>query len=488
MSAISHKLLTTYPQIDDIFKKLREEGEDKSGVASLLDRKKLLLEEQKNYSILEKKEMQHFGGGWSWFDKGEIDIYMTQYLLEWFGKLKNFAINRTDDKMMQMAIDYLDKRIESKYKALLEKDKKGETRLEFDHLDSMSIYYLYIRGFYKSPILSKEAYSYYLNQAKKYWSKRGLYEQAMVALTLNKKLGKNEAVKIANSIKREAIIDSDLGIYFNYNSLESETVSPIEKHTMLMELFREVTKDEETIELMKIWLLKNREDNHWKTTKSTVSAVYALLSDSAWILNKNELVDIEFNTTIDYNSTLNSVKEQETKGIEYLRVVFDSFDKNMSKVKVTNPNSSPVWGEISWQYLEDLDSIDSFKPLPVTITKKLTPMDKSRVKVGDKIRVKIDIRVDRDMRFVLLKDEVASAFAFVDTVSRSVDDKLKYYKSVKDDAIYLFFKTLPKGLYSFEYSLFATHRGEFSGGLTTIKSIYSPKFMNYIKGETILVE
>ncbi len=487
VNAIAHKLLTIYPKVDKIFKNWGEESKDKEqkNLAKLFNIKRLISEEKKNYTKLDIKEMQHYGGGWSWFDKGKIDTYSTQYILEWFGKLKNFGINKTNTEMLGVATAYIDKKIASKYKTLLEKVKKGETKLEDNHLDSMVIEYIYSRGFYKFPILSKEAYKYYLNQAKKYWSRRGIYEQAMIALTLNKKLGKNEAVKIANAIKRKAIIDSDLGMYFKYYNLNNQTISPIEKHTMIMELFREVLKDKNSIELMKIWLIKNREDNHWRTTKATVSAIYALLSDNAWILNKNKLVNIEFNTTIDYKPTLEKAKERATKGIEYLNVVFNNFDKNMSTIKVTNPNNNPVWGELSWQYFKDLNKTEIFNPLPVTITKKIIPINKSSIKIGDKIKVKIDIKVDKNLKYILLKDEISSAFTPVNISSKN---RLGYYKSVKKSTTYFFFESLPKGDYSFEYLLFVTQKGEFNSGLTTIKSIYSPNFMSYIKGGKVLIK
>ncbi len=491
VNSIAYKLLTISPKVDKIFRKWKDKSKDKErrDISLLFNTKRLLSEEKKNYTQLTKKGRQYYGGGWSWFDNGKVNIYLTQYILEWFGKLKKFGINRTDTEMLGVAIAFIDKKIEFKYKELLIKVKRGETKLESNHLDSMIIHYLYVRGFYKFPIISKEAYRYYLNQAKKYWSREDIYEQAMIALTLNKKLAKNEAIKIVNSIRRQAVVDSDLGMYFKSYNRNNRIISAVERHSMIMELFREVAKDKKSVELMKIWLLKKRENNHWETIKATISAIYALLSDNAWILNKNRLVDIEFNTTINYKPILEKSKKRTTKGIEYFKVLFHDFNKSMSTIKISNPNSSSVWGEISWQYFKDLDKVKRFKKLPITFTKKIISTHNNSIKMGDKIEVKIDIKVDKDMKFILLKDEIASAFTPVNIINTNIKKNgLDYYKSVNKSNVYLFFEALPKGIYSFNYSLFVTHKGEFNGGVTTIKSIFSPEFMSYVKSKKILIE
>jgi len=56
----------------------------------------------------------------------------------------------------------------------------------------MLIHYLYARSFYtfKMPKEIQIAHDYYLEQAKKYWTTKGLYEQGMIALTLALKMKK----------------------------------------------------------------------------------------------------------------------------------------------------------------------------------------------------------------------------------------------------------------------------------------------------------
>ena len=81
----------------------------------------------------------------------------------------------------------------------------------------------------------------------------------------------------------------------------------------------------------------------------------------------------------------------------------------MATVTVSNPNQHPAWGGMYWQYFEDLDKIKTFEETPLTIKKQLflvTDGDKGeqlqtiesqQLNPGDKLKVRIELRVDRDM-------------------------------------------------------------------------------------------
>ena len=78
-------------------------------------------------------------------------------------------------------------------------------------------------------------------------------------------------------------------------------------------------------------------------------------------------------------------------------------------------NSAPTWGAIYWQYFEDLDKITTANTSLQT-TKNLfiqkigdrgpvlTPVDENKVQLGDKIIVRMEIKTDRGLEYVHLKD------------------------------------------------------------------------------------
>ena len=46
----------------------------------------------------------------------------------------------------------------------------------------------------------------------------------------------------------------------------------------------------------------------------------------------------------------------------------------------------------------------------------------------------------------------------------------------------VFFSYLPKGVHIFEYDLFVTHPGRFSGGVASIQCMYAPEFISHSEG------
>ena len=178
-------------------------------------------------------------------------------------------------------------------------------------------------------------------------------------------------------------------------------------------------------------------------------------------------------------------------------------------VTVESLNASPTggslegasWGGVYWQYFEDFDKITT-SSTPLKLLKKLfvekntgrgpvlTPVNDGDVlKVGDKIKVRIELRVDREMEYVHMKDMRASAMEPVNVLSSyKWQGGLGYYESTKDASTNFFFSNLQKGTYVFEYPLFITHAGNFSNGITTIQCMYAPEFSSHSEGIRITVE
>ncbi|MGB5287999.1 MAG: hypothetical protein WBN42_05880, partial [Ignavibacteriaceae bacterium] len=122
--------------------------------------------------------------------------------------------------------------------------------------------------------------------------------------------------------------------------------------------------------------------------------------------------------------------------------------------------------------------------------KKITPVDEdTKLKPGDIVKVRIEIRVDRDMEFVHLKDMRAAGFEPINVLStHKYQDGLYYYENTRDVATNFFMDRLNKGTYVFEYPLRVTHKGDFSNGITTIQCMYAPEFASHSEGVRVKVQ
>ena len=115
--------------------------------------------------------------------------------------------------------------------------------------------------------------------------------------------------------------------------------------------------------------------------------------------------------------------------------------------------------------------------------------DGDAVNVGDKIKVRIELRVDRDMEYVHMKDMRAACMEPVNVLSSyKWQGGLGYYESTKDASTNFFFGWLAHGTYVFEYPLFVTHKGNYSNGITTIQCMYAPEFSSHSEGIRVNIE
>ena len=114
--------------------------------------------------------------------------------------------------------------------------------------------------------------------------------------------------------------------------------------------------------------------------------------------------------------------------------------------------------------------------------------EKTKLNIGDKIIVRIELRVDRAMEYIHMKDMRASGFEPINVKSMyKYQGGLGYYESTKDAATNFFMDRLPKGTYVFEYPLRVTHNGDFSNGITTIQCMYAPEFTSHSEGIRVSV-
>lgn len=483
----------------------KNEAEQKRNIALLFDMVKM--SEQLNNTYNKLKQMQSPNGGFVWFAGGPDDRYITQYITAGIGHLKklNGIATGQDDKLktiLATAIPYLDKKIKEDYDYLV----KHKVNLKQQNIGYLQVQYLYMRSFfpeYKIAAASQTAYNYYYKQAQAYWVKQSKYMQGMVALALNRNGDTKTPAAILKSLKETSISNEELGMYWKeqrYSWFWYE--APIETHALLIETFQEVGKDTKTVDDLRTWLLKNKQTNNWKTTKATAEACYALLLQGTEWLSNEPTVQVKLG-----NNTVSSTDNKQEAGTGYFKKTIESkqVKPEMGNISVTvssqNNNSSASWGGVYWQYFEDLDKITTAST-PLKLTKKLfvekqsdrgpviTPIvEGGTIKVGDKVKVRVELRVDRDMEYVHMKDMRASALEPVNVLSQyKWQGGLGYYESTKDASTNFFFNYLRKGTYVFEYTLFATHTGNFSNGVTTIQCMYAPEFTSHSEGVRITVE
>ena len=474
----------------------KDEAEDKQNIGVLFDLARIKSETRKATEKLSK--MQKANGGWPWFEGMDDNLYVTQHIVGNYGHLQKLGVKFPDSSMEGMikkAIKYTDREIEKIYE--LQK-KFSDIALGYTQ-----IHYLYVRSFflkeYPMDKSTQKVFDAYMKLGERDWQDWGFYMRGMLALAMQRS-GRTATVKaIVASLKEYAQHSEELGMYWDLERGWYWYNSGIETQSLLIELFDELGENQDVND-MKVWLLKQKQTNRWKTTKATAEAVYALLLDGTSILSETDYPTITLG-----DKTIDLATEKTEDGTGYYKKAWkkDEIENSWSEVSVTKADSTVAWGSIYWQYYEDIDKIKGFEDTPLKIRKDLfvnrvengkeviVPITQknANLKVGDKVTVRIEIEVDRNMEYVHLKDMRAAAFEPTEKLSGyRFKHSLGYYQSIKDASVNFFIDILPKGTYVFEYQVIATQKGNFSNGITTIQSMYAPEYTSHSTGIRVKVE
>jgi hypothetical protein len=254
----------------------------------------------------------------------------------------------------------------------------------------------------------------------------------------------------------------------------------------MIEAFDEVANDQEAVEECKVWLLKQKQTQDWKTTKATADAIYALLLRGENVLASDALVEVSLGGV-----KIEPEKVEAGTGFYEQRFVRGEIKPDLGKINVKKTDAGVAWGSVHWQYLEDMSKVTAHEGTPLKLTKVLyvkrhtadgpvLEKVKGPVEVGDELVVRIVLKTDRDMEYVHMKDYRGSGTEPVNVLSNyKYQDGLAYYESTKDTASHFFIDYLPKGTYVFEYSVRVQLKGNYQTGYANIQCMYAPEFNSH---------
>ena len=473
----------------------KSESEARRNVGILFDDNRLNDEKRRTFQKL--KQMQLSDGAWPWFPGGRGNDYITLYITTGFGRLGHLGVD-VDPSLAIKSLNRLDNWINKTYRSILKNGKK-----ENNHLSSTIALYLYGRSFFleqqKINPNAREAVDYFLGQARKYWLELdNRQSQGHVALALHR-FGKDKdtPMAIVRSLKERSVTDEEMGMFWRDEELSWWWHrAPIETQAVMIEVFDEIMNDQKSVEECKVWLLKQKQTQDWKTTKATADAVYAIVLRGSDLLASDELVKVSL-------ADMAPIKPENVEagtGYYEKRFVGPEIKPDFGKVTVTKVDEGVAWGSVHWQYMEDISKITPHEGTPLKIKKTLCSKEYTKkgpvispvrgpVKVGDELVVRIELRTDRDMEYVHMKDHRGSGTEPVNVLSTyKYQDGLSYYQSTRDTASHFYLDYLPKGTYVFEYSVRVQHRGEYQTGMTNVQCMYAPEFNSHSQSISLEVE
>ena len=423
-------------------------------------------------------------------------------------------------KMLDKAFRFMGSEAVDIVKEIKRMEKEHGIKPTFPSHTTLEWLYLCTLDGRKLPSKVQEANSYLIQLLKKEVKNQSIYDKAMTAIILNSKT-------YIKSLKEYTVYREDMGRYFDTDrALYSWRDYRIPTQVAAIEALQRVGGDDtQTIEEMQRWLLQEKRTQAWDTPVNSTEAVYAFLNGRSQVLGmengewkmensaapaNNAQPDSQFSNlnsklSIDGQPLGNAVQgdlQSPTAGMGYVKASVPADGKRTFTAEKTSQGTS--WGAVYAQFLqptatiadqqsgikvtreyrvESLELSDNSSSSNKTKVTKLSTLN-SKLKVGDRLTVRITIEADRDYDFVQVIDKRAACMEPVRQLSGWYSGS---YCAPKDNSTNYYFDMLSKGEHVIENEYFIDRAGTYETGTCTVQCAYSPEFHAVTKSETLNV-
>jgi hypothetical protein len=447
----------------------KSENAQKKRISELFNSNNLEMQEVQLLTRLEL--LKNNDGGWSWFGNDKSNVYITQYILSGLAYLKSLGLRY---EFYGPTMNFLENHYAEQY-AKLDKDQVKDLQ----GLSSTEIQWLYVRSLFNYE--SDKVSDYYNACLKKDWTKHSLQVQAMAGVYFLNSGQIENADLILKSILNRKTTKKNLGTFWNQkSSYYSWDQNSIETQAILIDFFNRMKVDATTIGLMKLWLLNQKRGQAWESSKATSLACYAMLVGDKPVSNISKVPTVKVgNKEIDASTA--------AKNLGYVKQMWrtSEIDASMGKMTVVQTEDEPAFGSLTLIYTDEIAKIQK-NTSGVTITKKMyliidgketliTPQ--TELKLGDLVRVRLQVENDQALEFVHIKDTKASGSENVETLSgHKSAGNMYYYQVVHDASTDFFLDNLPRGKHHLTYDLRISGKGIQSTGYASVECMYAPEF------------
>ena len=459
-----------------------------SKLNELIDDAIVKKEYEKIITALQSLQLGDGGFTWYYYPHCKSSFGTTEYVLQLIGEIKNLGYLPDDGRMTLMvnrALSFYDKEA-----VRLLNEHKKYNKEPYGYFTG----YAYVRSLFPEVKQQSGASTDLFNKVLKYmdknWSKGiSLKQKAYYAMTLNRNGYKKTARSIVESIRQFAIVKPNLGMY--WDNLQTGRgrweLDKVAYTSTILQAMNEVDSRQQEIDLIRKWVLLMKQSNDWGTSSLAADAVYSILSTgSQWI-------DSDTTPVITIAGQPVSLDKM-AQWLGYSRTTLSA--TTTGNVVIDRTGKGPAWGAVYSQFKAPMTQIQEKAIDEVSISKEYyvysqdgTLHSATSFKVGDKVKVRVIIKVNKDMDFVTMTDERAACFEPVDQLSgyRS-EDNTWFYQETKDTQTNVFINSLSKGTHIIGYDVWVTNPGEFTSGIATIQCQYAPQLSAHSAGKTILTE
>lgn len=470
---------------------------------------------QQSASLRKLLEAQNNDGGFPWWTNGRSSPYLTLYVLDGLSRALEFGVALPNEAQaaVQRGWGFLDAHYRTNLFERLENAPEDGCCVEF------VTYLNYVFSNYERVAeeqggverwtggrFDAERRAKLLDYSFTHWRRHAPRLKAYLALTLHRAGRSGDADRVFASIMDSAKTDDELGTYW---AAEERSWlwyrDTVESHAFILRALTELDPDDERRHGLVQWLFLEKKLSHWKSTRATAEAIYALIH---YLDNEGQLGQRE-RATVSVGETTREflwLPDEYTGAKNQVVVPAESLDtpveeRSHAEITVTRETPGLMFASATWHFsTEELPaeaSSDFFGVQRTFYLREQTPdgpvlrplRSGARIAVGDEVEVQLSLRSRHDAEYVHLRDPRAAGFEPVTQRSGwSWDLGIPRYEEVRDSGTNFFIERLPVGEYTLKYRIRASVAGTFKVAPATIQSMYAPEFAAYSSGTTLGVE
>lgn len=430
--------------------------------------------------------------GLVWCPGGKSSRWVTAQVLLWNSMLMRFGYMPRSEKyesMIRNAISFCEKDITESFKRFKVGDADIESLMNF----------LYVRSYYLgTPYLPNESQEFLgyvarcLKLVKQNWKSYSLYDKATAATLLSRSGEKKVASEIMSSISEFATRREDRGMWFD--AFQGSIFSPWDKlitTAQVLEAYLDVDPESQDVDLLRQWLILQRQAEDWSSLPYGSEIVQVLLSSGSRWTGESQDPEIR----------LGRKKVLGKEGIPpYGEAILNINPENASnaELKIKRDAASPAWGAVISQYVSPIEEVKPYSIEDIKVTKsifalrerngvvmaeELSDDDGSLLRKGDKVRVQLTVETARDMEYVVLRDERGACLRPVDLLSEpDMIDSVWLYREMRNEETNFFIPFLRRGNFQISYDCFISQAGSFATGIATLQSQFAPSLSAHSAG------
>ena len=249
--------------------------------------------------------------------------------------------------------------------------------------------------------------------------------------------------------------------------------------------------DTATIAEMRRWLLQEKRTQTWESPLASANAIYAFMAP----------VGTEGSLSASAAATLATAAAprvsvggkaialpQGEAGTGYVMkdISTEATASAAGSVDISKTSAGVSWGAVYAQFLQPAAEIGTLSS-GISVKREIVAADgkpASQLKVGDRVRVRITVKADRDYDFVEIVDKRAACLEPVAQLSGYRDG---CYVAPRASSTAFFFDRMAKGTHVVEFDYFIDRAGDYTSGSCTAQCAYAPEFIGRQGGSAVSV-